>query len=92
MTAPETTAPAAERVLRKTNLGPLHDLMLTACPPDSNGIQSISVLSRKIEISNTALYKMIEKNKVRPEVAMAIVEASEGRVTLDDFHCYVYVK
>lgn len=74
-----------------TNLGPLHDLLLKACPQNENGIKSIPVLAEAIEYTPQALYKMIRKSKIAPAAAAKIAEASAGAVTLEDFHPYVYV-
>lgn len=77
--------------VRMTNLGPLHDLMLRACPPNEAGTRSIPTLAEAVDLSAAALYKMIRKNKVTPSAALKIVEASKGAVKIDDFHPYVYV-
>lgn len=78
-------------VVRLTNLGPLHDLMLRACPPDNEtSVRSIPTLAKAMEYSSQALYKMIRKNKVSPEAARKIVQVSNGAVSLEDFHPYVY--
>lgn len=77
--------------IRMTNLGPLHDLLLKACPPNDKEMRSIAILADAIEYTPQALYKVIRKGKVTPELAAKIVEASKGAATLDDFHPYVYV-
>lgn len=78
--------------IRMTNLGPLHDLMLRACPPnDKSGMKSIPTLAEAIGYTPQGLYKMIRQNKVSPAAAAKIVEVSNGEVSLDDFHPYVYV-
>jgi hypothetical protein len=88
---PKVAAPS-ETVVRRTNLGPLHSLMLRACKPDEQGTQSITILAERIKCTRASLYKIIERGRVSPFVAMDIVEQSEGRVSLDDFHPYVYVR
>lgn len=78
--------------IRMTNLGPLHDLMLKACPPnEENGMKSIPTLALAIGYTPAGLYKMIRNNKVSPIAAAKIVEVADGRVSLDDFHPYVYI-
>lgn len=76
--------------IRMTNLGPLHDLMLKACPPNESKMRSIPILAAAIEYTPQGLYKVIRKGKVMPTLAAKIVEVSQGEVTLEDFHPYVY--
>ena len=77
--------------IRMTNLGPLHDLLLKACPPSESNMRSIPILALAIEYTPQGLYKVIRKGKVTPQLAAKIVDASKGEVSLDDFHPYVYV-
>jgi hypothetical protein len=71
-------------------LGPLHDLLLTACPPDEEGFKSIPILAAKLEMTAYGIYKWIKASKLPPEQAMRIVEMSEGRTKIEDFHVFVY--
>lgn len=73
------------------DLGPLGKLLLKACPPDANNMQSIPILAQAIDVSSQAIYKWIRKVKVPADRATIIVAKSEGRVTLEDFHPYVFV-
>ncbi len=73
------------------DLGPLGELLLKACPPDKNNIQSIPILATAIKVSSQAIYKWIRKVKVPADRATVIVAKSGGRVTLEDFHPYVFV-
>lgn len=76
--------------------GPLGDLLLKACRPDSSGIRSIPNLARQIKLAPMSLYKWIKKAKIPPERALLIVQNSinpkteRPTVTLEDFHPYVY--
>lgn len=65
-----------------TNLGPLHDLLLKACPANANGIKSIPVLADAIEYTPQAIYKMIRKSKIAPAAAAKIVEANRDAIAL----------
>ncbi len=76
--------------------GPLGDLLLKACRPDSEGVRSIPNLARQIDLAPMSLYKWIRKAKIPPERALLIVQNSvdpqtkKPTVTLEDFHPYVY--
>lgn len=72
------------------NLGPLHELLLKACPPDKQGSVSIAVLATHVKVSKFAIYKWIANAKISPEKAVLVCQLSEGRVTIEDFHPYVY--
>ncbi len=74
-----------------SDLGPLGALLLRACPPDANNTQSIPILAKAIEVSAQAVYKWIRKVRVPAGRATVIVAKSGGRVTLEDFHPYVFV-
>lgn len=74
-----------------SDLGPLGALLLRACPPDATNTQSIPILARAIEVSSQAIYKWIRKVKIPADRATVIVAKSGGRVTLEDFHPYVFV-
>lgn len=78
-------------IVRHRENGPLHDLLLKACPPDENGVKSISVLSAIMGISAWSIHKWVQKGKIPPVRAVEVVDISEGRVTLADFSPFVYV-
>ena len=95
--------PPTEHTRALKNLGPLHELLLKACPPDPHGIKSIPILAKALDMSTYGVYKWIENVKVPPDQAVRIVEASRGpkdpsnpdalrpwRVTIDDFYPYVF--
>lgn len=78
---------------RLANLGPLHDLMIRACPTtDECPVKSITRLAAAIGYTPQALYQAISRNRVSPKLAAKIVEVADpGTVSLEDFHPYVYV-
>jgi len=83
------TSPAV--ILRHQDLGPLHDLLLKACPPDpKTGVKSISILAALMKISAWSIHKWIQKGKIPPGRAVEVVDLSEGRVSLADFSPFVY--
>lgn len=72
------------------DLGPLHDLLLLACPPDDQGDRSIPILARHLEMSSWGVFKWIKNNKLPPRQAVKVVELSQGRVKLEDFTPYIF--
>lgn len=77
-------------MIRIKNLGPLHDLLLRACPPNDEGMKSIAILAAATGYTPMALYKAIKASKMTPEMAIRIVGIADEGVSLDDFHPYVY--
>lgn len=71
-------------------LGPMHELLLEACPPDADGFKSIPILAARLDMTAYGVYKWIKNGKLPPEAAVKIVGMSDGRVTLEDFHKFVY--
>jgi len=79
-------------ILRHQDLGPLHDLLLKACPPDPvTGIKSIAGLAIRLGISTWAVHKWVQKGKIPPKRAAEVVDISDGRVSLHEFSPFVYV-
>ena len=88
------------------NMGPLHDTLIRACPPDPEGFKSIPILAVRLEMSAYGIYKWIKAGKLPPDKAKRVVEMNNGfwdaqeeqgknipedaRVSLDDFHQFVY--
>lgn len=57
------------------NLGPLHDLLLKACPPDEDGVKSIPILAEThLSMTPYGVYKWIRNAKIPPEKAAAVVQ------------------
>lgn len=75
---------SSERKLKE--LGPLHDLLIKACPPDENGNKSISLLAEALGTSHQNLYKCIDAKRIPTahKLPKRIVEISEGRVSHED--------
>ncbi len=78
-------------VVRHRNNGPLHDLLLRACPANASGEKSITILANALEISAWSIHKWVQKGKIPPGRAVEVVDIAEGRVTLADFSPFVYV-
>lgn len=89
----ETPSMSETNKSRLANLGPLHDLLIEACPTgEGKEMKSIANLARAIDYTPQALYKAISRNRISPTLAAKIVEAADkGTVSLEDFHPYVYV-
>jgi len=68
----------------------LHRLLLLAVPENEHGNKTLNHLAHLMTLSKWAIRKWINNEKIPPERAMQVVELSEGRVTLADFHDYVY--
>lgn len=77
-------------ISRYKDLGSLHELLLTACPPDERGKRSIPVLATYLKISHQYIYRWIEKGIVPQKYAGKIVALSDGRVRLEQFHPYLF--
>lgn len=77
-------------IRRHRHLGPLHDLLLDACPPDKEGNKSIVILAKRLEISAQYIYAWIKTNRVPPKFVKPIVKLSRGRVTYEQFHRYCF--
>lgn len=82
---------ARDNVRQHQQLGDLQDLLLKACPPaKDSGRVSIPVLAAQLGITASYVYKWIEQNQVPPKYVRKIVEISNGELTLEDFHPYVF--
>ena len=76
---------------RYKRLGPLHDLLLQACPPNDKGESSITHLAELLGMSAWGIYKWIGAGKVPPAQVVRIVDVSQGRVSIADFSPYVFL-
>lgn len=72
------------------DLGPMHDLLLRACPPDENGIVSIPILADHLGCEAATLYRWMKVERIPPARVVEIVEISGGRVERDEFDAYVF--
>jgi len=77
---------------RRSNLGPLYNLLLKACPPDKTGKRSIPRLAELCGKSPSAIYNAIRKQKISGQLAARVVRVSEGRVKRNEFNEWVYVE
>lgn len=83
--------PITDKKVRKyKELGPLHDLLLKACPPDATGDRSIPILAKHLNMSSWGVFKWIKHDRLPPRQAMKIVELSEGKVTIEQFGPYIF--
>lgn len=98
--APSTKRRSMERedrkeviVIRHRNNGPLHDLLLRACPPNDKGEKSITILADSFDppLSAWSIHKWVQKGKIPPGRAVEVVDLSDGRTTLADFSPFIYV-
>lgn len=88
------------KVIRHVEGGPLHDLLLKACPPhkkvdgiyvpDPEGVRSITVLAHTLGMSAWGVHKWIKNNRVPPQKVRAIVDNNPEVVSLQDFSPYVF--
>lgn len=82
-------------------LGPLHALLIKACPPhsldangklvpDPNGVKSIAILAHTLGLSPWSLMKWVHKGKIPPERVMKIVDGNPSEVSIAQFSPFVY--
>jgi hypothetical protein len=72
------------------DLGPLHELLIEACPPNQKGVRSIPVLAKALGLSAWAVFKWIKRNEIPPRQAKRVVDLSKGRVKLDQFSPFIF--
>lgn len=72
---------AAKPASKYSDLGPLHELLLRACPPDKRGKRSIMILADKLGVSYQNVYKWIEANRIPPKRVLDIEKVANGSVT-----------
>lgn len=90
------------KIRRHKELGPLHDLLLRACPPDpKTGIKSITRLADLLGLTSWCCYKWIRNNHIPPAQAKLVMSVWDkwatrqtvypvDRVSLRDFDPYVF--
>lgn len=85
-------------------VNPLTRLLLTAVPPDKEGMHTITHLADLMGMSRQGIHKWTKQGWLPPERVMQIVEISkiekirkngswvkgEPRVSREDFHDFVY--
>jgi hypothetical protein len=89
------------KILRNRDLGPFHDLLLEACPPSSinekgkvihnpDGVKSIEMLSKHLNMSDWGVYLWIKKGRIPPIKAQKVCGLPGSTVTIDQFSPYIY--
>jgi hypothetical protein len=76
----------------------LHRLILVAVPPDKNGAKTIIHAAKTLGINKATIWNWIKLDRITPARAKEIVamgridqpEGADGRVSLDQFHPFVY--
>lgn len=68
----------------------LHAILLRAVPENQYGRKTIMRLSELTGASKATIWHWIKKDFLTPERAKQVVELSEGRVSLDELHRFVY--
>lgn len=74
----------------KENRSELHELLLRAVPENHLGRKTVVHLSTVLGVSKATIWHWIKKDFLPPERAKQIVDISEGSVTLDALHRFVY--
>lgn len=82
----------AAKIRRLKELGPLQDLLLECCTPDSKGRKSIPTLARQLNMTTYGVYKWIEQSHVPSKRVFELVAMSGGKVTWNQFLPYVFNK
>lgn len=68
----------------------LHEILLRAVPANAHGRKTILHLSKLMGVSKQVVWHWIKKDFLTPERAKQVVDLSEGRVSLDELHRFVY--
>lgn len=68
----------------------IHRLLLVAVPVNEHGNKTILHLAKLLKVSKATIWRWIELERIPPDRAKKVVDLSEGRVSLDDFHRFVY--
>lgn len=72
------------------DLGPLHALLLKACPRDGSKPGSIpATLSPALGVSYQYIYRWVSEGRVPARFVKEIVRVSEGRVSVEDLIPFV---
>lgn len=72
---------------RYKELGPLHDLLLKACPGPA---KSIPKLAEALGVTHQYVYRWIETKRVPPKYVTKMVDFAGSQVSFKDFHSYVF--
>ena len=74
---------------RLEDLGPLHDLLLRACP-EKDGVRSIPVLAEQLGRSSQSLYYCINQGKISADLAKKITGLKGCHATIEEFYPFVF--
>lgn len=83
------TAKKKPLVRRLSQGDPLHDLLLEICPPNREGVKSITVLAAKMNLSSQSIYNWITKKRIPARQAKKLATLGKGRVSLEKIVKYV---
>lgn len=74
----------------RLDLGDLHQILLKACPAGTNSTCSIKgSLAPALGVSFQYIYRWVSTGRVPPKYVKAIVEVSEGRVSVEELLPFV---
>jgi len=94
------------KIRKIKDCGPLHDLLLRACPPhsrvkgenneriyvpDPSGTKSIAILAHTLNMSAWGVQKWCKDGRVPPKRAREMVDNNPDEVSLADFGPFVYM-
>lgn len=83
----------ARKIVRHKKLGPMQDLLLKACPADPvTGEVSLAILASYLRLSRQTPYTWIAEGRFSPAIARKLVELSDGRITIEDTHRFVFAE
>ena len=73
-------APIEQTLLRRRELGPLQDLLVMACRPRPDGCVPVPLLAAQLELTRSANYRWIAKERVPARQAARVLAHAEGRI------------
>lgn len=94
------------KIKRIKDCGPLHRLLLRACPPhrrvrdkdgkwgyepDKNGTKSIAILAHTLKMSAWGVQKWCKEDRVPPRRVTQMVDNNPTEVSIADFSPFVYM-
>lgn len=93
------------KVRKIKDCGPLHALLLRACPPhkrtrrgedliyvpDDTGTKSIAILAHTLGMSAWGVQKWCKDGRLPPRRVVQIVDNNPGEVSIADFSPFVYM-
>ncbi len=70
-------------IRRLSDKGALQDLLLEICPPDKEGMKSITVLAAAMQLSSWAVYRWIKTNRIPSQQVKRLLALSKDRVPVE---------